>query len=540
MNTQILLRSTFLLALLNVPVYADRVCEASSGKAPRKGDLVLFPLDDESIPWRENLKLTLQRPQKYPGNPVLTPGPLEGVDGQGTILYGTVMKDASMFRMWYLASPRADSRIPSDVERMKYYRPVAYAESTDGIHWVKPNLALVPFRGNTNNNLVQIEPSTGAYSRAYDFVAVFYEPEDPNPRRRFKMAYIVRDRLSSSTATAVSADGLRWNLINNDMFTKGHFENTGLIKFDGLYYLSGQNIPPFDAGLPDGSGGGRVMKIFFSPDFRHWSSGRALGFYRSNYVAQPTNFGQETHMGAGLWHRGNVILGFYGRWYGNTITTTPSAGQSPLTGLKMDLGLVVSNDAIHYREPVRDFVMVPHGAVGDWDSESILQANAFANTDKQTLIWYSHWNTSMPTPPLPALPERLPESMTQSIGLLTMPRDRFGYFSKLLSISQLREADNKLIGASCLTRSLRVAHRSELFVNVDDASPRAALEIAVVGDTEKPLPGYTSKIIASSLKERVRWSGHKTLPVNTPFRIKITWPVGVETAKLYAIYIEQQ
>jgi hypothetical protein len=54
------------LCLVFLPVIpliaADRVAEATSGKTPDPADLVLFPLDDVSIPWRENLKLTLQRP----------------------------------------------------------------------------------------------------------------------------------------------------------------------------------------------------------------------------------------------------------------------------------------------------------------------------------------------------------------------------------------------------------------------------------------------------------------------------------------------
>src|SRR5262249_41919621 len=156
-------------------------------------------------------------------------------------------------------------------------------------------------------------------------------------------------------------------------------------------------IPPFDSGLLDGSRAGRVMKIFFSPDFKHWSGGRALGFNAGDYVPKATSFGQENHMGAGLWNRGNVILGFYGRWDGDTIGAPSITPQVPLMGLKMDLGLVVSNDAIHYREPVPNFIMVPHGSSQDWDTESILQANAFANTDTETLIWYSNWNTTMPS-----------------------------------------------------------------------------------------------------------------------------------------------
>jgi len=141
---------------------------------------------------------------------------------------------------------------------------------------------------------------------------------------------------------------------------------------------------------------------------------------------------------------------------------------------------------------------------------------------------------------LPALPEQLPESMAQSIGLLRMPRDRFGYFSKLLSVSQERRPDNRPIGASCLTKPLRLARPSQLFVNVDDVSPSAALDIALVDDAERPAPGYTSRVTTSSLKAPVQWPGQKMLPANTSFRIKVTWPAGVDNAKLYAMYVEQQ
>ncbi|MGH9396398.1 MAG: hypothetical protein ACRD18_06050 [Terriglobia bacterium] len=523
----------------------ERVAEASSGKAPRQGDMVLFPLDDHAIPWRDNLKLTLERPRKYPGNPIIKPGPIEGPDGYECDVYGTVIKQGSKFRMWYLAGPRVDSRIPGDAERLEFYRPVAYAESADGIHWDRPDLGLVEFRGNKNNNLVLIEPASEPFARPMDFIAVFYEPEDPDPNRRYKMAYITyfskgRRNLCATTATAVSPDGLRWKLVNTKEFTHGNFENTSLTKFDGLYYLSGQNLPPLDGSLPDGSPAGRVMKVFFSPDFRHWSNGRALAFYRADYVPEPTSYGQEVHMGAGLWNRGNVILGFYGQWHGNTIIRSPKTPGVPLKGLKIDLGLVVSNDAIHYREPVRNFVMAPHGGPEDWDSEGVLQGNAFANTDTETYIWYSTWDTSRPNT-IPPLPEQLSESLLRKrgIGLLTMPRDRFGYFTKLLSVSE-ECGSNVKRGASCVTQSIRLRRPAELYANVDDVSSTLALQIAIVNDAEQPLPGYTSELSESSLKARVRWEGAKLIPANTPFRIKVTWPMEVDHPKLYALYVEQE
>ena len=67
-------------------------------------------------------------------------------DGYGTLLYGTVLREGATLRMWYLATPRSDSSRPGDAQKLKFFRQVAYAESSDGIHWEGPDLGLVEFR----------------------------------------------------------------------------------------------------------------------------------------------------------------------------------------------------------------------------------------------------------------------------------------------------------------------------------------------------------------------------------------------------------
>ena len=91
-----------------------------------------------------------------------------------------------------------------------------------------------------------------------------------------------------------------------------------------------------------------------------------------------------------------------------------------------------------------------------------------------------------------------------------------------------------------MTQSIRLRRPAELYANVDDVSSASALQIAIVNDAEQPLPGYTSELSESSLKVRVRWEGKKRMPANIPFRIKVTWPVVVHNAKLYALYVEQE
>jgi hypothetical protein len=500
---------------------------------------VLFSFDDVSIPWRDNLKLTLEKPKKYSGNPVMPAGPQGSPDGNGCLLYGTVFEDGGKLRMWYVAWPQVDARYPQQANR--YYRPIAYAESTDGIHWQKPNLGLVDFSGNKNNNLVSIEPANHPFAVANDYVSVLHDVDDPDPARRYKMVYIsyLPALRHSGAVTATSPDGLNWKLASTDEFTKGHFEMTSLVKFDGLYYVAGQNLGRSGGHHADGLDAGRTMTGFFSPDFKHWSSGRALSFVRNNYQPNLESFGQELHMGAGLWNRGNVIVGLCGRWHGDTVNRDPEMRKiTPVYDLEIDLGLVVSNDAIHYREPIEEFAMVSPGKADEWDSHALLQGQAYHNTPTETHIWYSSWYTPAPFP-LPAVPGPRSKKPPQ-VGLLTMRRDGFGFLSKhrtkLAAQPGFYRTDT---GASILTKSLQLEHGGKLLVNVDGVTSDAPLSIAIVDDAEQPLAGIPVATVGESgVRVPVSFGG-KNLPAGKKFRVRVEWPEAeADNPRFYAMYLQ--
>ncbi|MCC6586669.1 MAG: hypothetical protein IT168_08120 [Bryobacterales bacterium] len=490
---------------------------------------VLFAFDDHWLPWRSNLQLTLERPVKVAENPVMKPGSAAAVDGYGVLLYGTVLNEAGKFRMWYIAEPRPDPSVPGDPEKMRYYRPIAYAESRDGVHWEKPELGLVEFRGNTRNNLVRVEPESEPLSRPYDYVSVLRDNDDRDASRRYKMVYIAHQTecACSVAVTAISPDGLRWKMMSNRPMTEGGFESSGLVRFDGKYYISGQEIirPPQKI-YPPGVPAGRVMMVYESPDFVRWSKGAALGFWRGGeHVPAPVNRGQEAHLGAGLWNRGNVILGLYGRWYGDTIK---GSNLNPLAGLKMDLGFIVSNDGVHYREPVPRFSMLVHGEEGAWDSESLLQGTAFHNTETETYIWYSHWNTSTGAPPPVQEELRYPHGW---IGMAKMPRDRFGYLGRMPGKIRWNET-------TVVSREIVLAHRARMYLNVDGVSAEDGLAVEVLGPDDRVIGGLTEKVTAPGLKRPVPFGGG-SLPVGRAFRIKVSWArQGVANPRLYAVYLE--
>ena len=120
-------------------------------------EAVLFAFDDNSIPFFDNLQLSMERPEKYRGNPVMPIGEAGQPDEWELRYYGTVIHIGEKYMMWYNAASRDGFVMPLQGGREDFrgWR-FAYAESKDGIHWIKPSLGLVEFRGSRKNNLVQL------------------------------------------------------------------------------------------------------------------------------------------------------------------------------------------------------------------------------------------------------------------------------------------------------------------------------------------------------------------------------------------------
>jgi len=527
-----------LMALLAlVGPLAGTTPEGSRSKTAKR--LTLFSFDNHSIPFKDNLYLTMAQAEKYPGNPVVPRGPAGSVDSYRAQFYGSVIREGEKFRMWYAAchydETKSEGKWAGNPEFSKNWH-VAYAESNDGIHWVKPNLGLTSFKGSTNNNLVELSSEIDLERSEPIAVFILHEPDDPDPGRRYKMAVYGRYQNSayensrSRTKLEVpatiypyfSADGLRWKLAmpapkkrvvdeTEAPFTaEWVFEIGGLYKFDGIYYVAGQEISP-DVWLPNGGLVRRTMTTHWSGDFIRWSQEKSFSFQRYGYRS-PKESLEEAHEGASVWNRGNVLLGLFGLWHG-------AAAQNLW---RLDLGFLVSNDGIHFREPVADHVFVKAGEGEDWDRHGLIQGQGFENVGDKTYIYYGTWDLTRG------------EVTPGAIGLATLRRDGFGYLSTRLP----RE------GSFTTVPLTMTSSGAGLFVNADGLGEKSYLSVELIDKYGTAIPGYSGTAAAlvkkSGLREKVNWPGTgTTIAYDRPYRVRVHFAgSSVKSIKFYGAYLE--
>ena len=465
-------------------------------------EAVLFPFDDYSLPFTAGLRLHLVS-GKSPGMraPVVVTRGEEGAPDAGKVrYYGTVIQIDGQLHMWYAAAS----------ERKESGRRICYAVSDDGRSWTKPRLGLVEWNGSKDNNIVDLLDGKAVNAAN----PIIYDDQDPDPERRFKMVF-ESEVYGNCIAVAWSPDGLSWTVPDWNPVAP-MLEQAGLVRYNGVYYVNGQGGRHF--------GPGRKLVTFASYDFRTWTQSSAMGFRRDPVPPRPMssewNTSEEVHLGAGVWDRGNVLIGVYGMWHGH-----PTSDRSMLT---MDLGLVVSSDALHYREPVPDFKLIPAYEETGWTvgtGPSLMQGQGMYNVGNETLHWYESWRDG-------------------DVRLASWQRDRLGYFQQYEYPRRpdWLPAGQHFIDVEPQCVSCPLEGESEVAVNVDGLGEHSSLKVEVLDEAFRPVPAYSGDSAAvlreGGLRQPVSWGGADRIKVEGRYRLQLSC-VGVrpEDVKLYAVYL---
>ncbi len=483
--------------------------------------VTLFAFDNVAIPHTQNLKLEMRQPVRHPANPVVKRGEPGTPDAHGVQFYGSIIKDNGKYRMWYVAFDDAGKGAVAS-ERWR----AAYAESTDGVTWMKPELGLVEFRGSKKNNLVDVGGAWGFVN-----LKVIKDESDPDASRRYKMVTHVYFRHQTRLGTLlpfVSADGLTWRPVKDVKPVKGelrkqdllvpgfHLEPAcGLYQWDGQYFLTAQNAMPHTHHYQ-----GRVVRLHRSADFVNWSATSTLGFVRTpqhEYLgAGRSREGEQNHEGIAVWSRGNVLLGVYGRWH----------GAAECKVVTVDLGFVLSNDGHNFREPKHEWTLLERGKDGEWDQGGIIQGQGFENIGEKTFLYYGAWDPRATGGP---------EVPRGGVGIAAWPRDRMG--DLVFDASGEGPGDYQMpkVMAELVTAAVS-RPKVGFFVNVDGLSEEAVLRLEVLDQIERPLPGYSAVVRQSGFQTPVEFKSDAKLPERVRLRIVFDGPKRSDI-RLSTIYV---
>lgn len=456
-------------------------------------EAVFFPFDRFNVPLMGALRVKLRSGARQ--EDVVCRGDKNAVDHFQLNYYGTVIKIGDKLHMWYLGGGGGEEHRTHGAPCW-YMTNICYATSSDGVNWEKPNLGLVEHNGSRSNNLVDLD--VGDYVQGS---VVLHDPADPDPKRRFKMVYEPQN-YGSKMAVAYSPDGLRWRESPNNPVVPYMMEMSGLIRIGECYYVNGQTLA--------GDMLARVQCTHVSYDFEHWTTAYNVGHRRDDIPGRlppiGENAGHQVHLGAGLADRGNTILGFYGIW---------NAPDNDRRHVYMDLGLLVTADALTYHEPVRDFPIVEANCE-ERDYPSLMQGQGCENVGDRTLVWFGRWRDG-------------------GVHLAWWERDRLGFAGVI---------DPSHVGLPhLLTCPFRAAEApAAVWVNVDGLSADNRISVAMTDERFRPLEGFDApdcRPVTSGLRSRVTWKGGDSLPsVSGLVRLKISFE-GLRSGdiKLFAAYV---
>ena len=236
----------------------------------------------------------------------------------------TVFEDGGRYRMYYRGQNFVYAGMELGTPGGKY---ICYAESTDGIHWERPELGLVEFNGSRKNNILM---------DAGKILNGMFSPfKDGNPESadeaRYKAFSLMQRRDARGLWAYGSPDGIHWSAISEGpVITAGLLDTQNLAFWDGVrgeyraYHRNEFRLPqtgeePYGAHpVQAGSGGqrvgsqgslrgsryGRDILTATSSDFNNWTDSVYVNYNEGRpselYTNQVTPYYRAPHLFLGF------------------------------------------------------------------------------------------------------------------------------------------------------------------------------------------------------------------------------------------------
>lgn len=435
-----------------------------------KGTQALF-LDMSEVDEVYGVVQNITEAKKHPLNPVLPLGDLDEWDSVQARPWESrsVIFDETdgLFKCWYAGA---------DITAERRWLG-GYAESADGVRWVKPRLGLYEYNGNKDNNI--------CYTDYYG--PILRDARETDPGKRFKMIMQRAPKAPPGATYQIgySADGKHWS-VDDTLELQGLGHPVAFVRDDQTidparrFMLFGQTSDTFEPKKPGlEKESGRSKCLAFSPDARRWT------FSAVNPVLTPKDSSEhENHFLQIIPYRGYYVLLYEYGWY------VPN-GYGVYGTYCADIRLAVSRDGEHFTRIQPHQSVIRRGRYGEWDDGFLCISDKAVIRDDTIYLYYcgqGHDWTSWPG-------ENCDQGkiMTESsgcirlsrMGLATLPIDGF---------THLQTKDGETPGY-VVSKPIEVdnPHSSRLTVNVDGTIPRRSwLDVEVVDAiTGKPISGFT-------------------------------------------------
>lgn len=337
--------------------------------------LELF-VDDSLIDRMDDVQLKLHSPIR--AETVLTfDQPWEG----STCAYFTVINDQGLHRLYYRGSaPHPENK---DVHTAQSPMTVCYAESRDGIHWIRPSLGLVEFRGSKENNILLMGQDALSFTPFLDLNPAAPASERYKATTGTRIAGIKGYGLAGYT----SPDGLRWtklgdySLIPDD--TTNVFDTQNIVFWDTIR----KKYVAFYRAM---KGGVRWSKFAESVDFAHWPKESIQWFDYGNVPME-----QLYTAGARPYERApHIYVGFPDRYV--PYRTSPRQPDKVNVGVN-DSVFMSSRDGVHWDRRFLESFLRPGRDPLNWTDRNNYIANGLLQTAPDELSLYFTQNYRSPT-----------------------------------------------------------------------------------------------------------------------------------------------
>ena len=391
--------------------------------------------------------------------------------------YYTLFQDGDRYRMIYRGWAH-------DPESMKQLRPevTCYAESTDGIHWEKPELGLFDFEGSKANNII-VRSGNGIHN----FTAFRDTNPDCPPEARYKALGGSKEKGKHGLMYFRSADAIHWEQVGKEpVITEGAFDSQNLAFWDAERgeYRAYWRI--FTEGVVDAKqwkpGGYRAIRTATSKDFVNWEPHQDL-----TYPEGTPNQHLYTNAIQPYFRAPHLFVGFPTRYL-------PDQGQ------RVEPIFMISRDGTHFQrfnEPV-----VPESAPAD---------------RKGNRSNYLTWGLF----PLPGKPDEMSVYATEAYyGPVPGRVRRFVY--RLDGFVSRRASPE---GGEILTKPLTFSG-NHLSLNYAARSDGGSVKIEIQDAAGKPIPGFTLAdsvpLAGDAVKATAHWKSGYDLSslAGTPVRVR--------------------